>query len=1061
MRKQNTFAQPVKKQINFTLLMRKQITFMLLMRNAFAQPVRKQITFALLVLSLMMVLSLSGFAQLGNQGSLEGSVVDSSGAAVPNAAVTVTNQANGASFSTTTTQEGLFIFPIVAVGSYDLKVESSGFGALTRKDIPVTVGAKVNLPIRLSVSGKTESVTVTADVPLVETTRTQMSSTVDERSVASLPVNGRNFIDFVLLTPGVTRDVRTGDISFAGQRGTLNSLTVDGADDNNTFFGQTTGRTGSGRAPYQFSQDAVQEFQVNTNGYSAELGHAGGAVINVITKSGSNDFHGGGFWFFRDRGLNADDPINKLSASLKNIPVARKPAYHFNQFGGNVGGPIFKNRAFFFFDYDGQRNTQLNPVLLNIPVIAAPTAQQSAAIAYLQARGGSWSRALNENTYLGKVDWTLNAKNLVSARYNRQNFTGAGFESGGPTVASEHTGASLVKTDMVTASLTSTLTPRMVNVGRFSYQIDSEPGQADSNLPEATVKQTNQTLLTVGRNFFSPRETTIHRQQYADTLTYTRGAHTFKAGADFIRDRILNFFPGNFSGSYTFNSLQSFGCSLAGTAPGSSAACPVVAGDQFVQAFAGAGTSGATTNPNIFETSFFFQDDWRARTNLTLNIGLRYDRQRTDAPPVSNPAAAAAGIFTDRLDVDNNNFGPRVGFAWTPVVDGKYVFRGGYGIFYGRTPSIMVGTAHSNNGINVQTLTFTGAGIPVYPSTKCGPPVDAPNCAAPTGGALPSPAIFVMQPGFQQPAIQQANLGWEWEAMKNLSVGVGYQWVKGNHLQRTRDINLSPPVATPITVAGVPTTYLRYPSAPGGGQLRPIAGFGRISQFESSANSLYDGLNVQVTKRFAHRYQFTSAYTWGHVIDDAPDATAVVPFSGDDAKMLSDSLNPRSDRASGINDQRHRVVLSGIWNMDYFNAQSSAAKWLLNGWELSGIFTAQTGQPYTGLVGSDLNNDGNNRTDRAPNQSRDSLNLPGTFSLDPRVTKSLKFTERSQIQLFVEAFNVFNHFNVNSVFQTQYALSGTPPNQVLKPLNTGASAFGVPNNHSGARILQVGAKVNF
>src|SRR6185312_14540117 len=199
--------------------------------------------------------------------------------------------------------------------------------------------------------GQKETIEVTSEAPIVETTRTQVSSTVGARSVRDLPVNGRNFIDFVLLTPAVTKDVRTGDISFAGQRGTLNSLTVDGADDNNTFFGQTTGRTGSGRAPYQFSQDAVQEFQVNSNGYSAELGHAGGAVINVITKSGTNKFHGTGFEFYRDRGLAANDPINKLNNALLGLAPPAKPAYHFHQFGGDIGGPIIKDRAFFFFDY--------------------------------------------------------------------------------------------------------------------------------------------------------------------------------------------------------------------------------------------------------------------------------------------------------------------------------------------------------------------------------------------------------------------------------------------------------------------------------------------------------------------------------------------------------------------------------------------------------------------------------------------------------------------------------------------------------------------------------------
>ena len=231
----------------------------------------------------------------------------------------------------------------------------------------------------MAVSGVAETVNVSGGTPIIETSRSQVSSTITETSVQNLPVNGRNFIDFALLTPGVTRDVRTGDISFAGQRGTLNSLVVDGADNNNTFFGQTVGRTGSGRAPYQFSQDAVKEFQVNSNSFSAEFGRAGGAVINVVTKSGTNDLHGSVFEFYRDQALNANNAINELN----NRP---KSPYHYNQFGGTLGGPIRPNRDFFFFNYDGQRNTQPNVVFLNLPANTPTDAATQAGIAAARSR---------------------------------------------------------------------------------------------------------------------------------------------------------------------------------------------------------------------------------------------------------------------------------------------------------------------------------------------------------------------------------------------------------------------------------------------------------------------------------------------------------------------------------------------------------------------------------------------------------------------------------------------------------------------------------------------------
>ncbi len=276
-----------------------------------------------LVILLTILLATSPAWSQGNQGTIEGILVDQSGAAVPAAKLTAANKATGIKFQTTSDSNGLFTFPTLPVGTYTLEVEHAGFVKLTEKDVALTVGARLNLTLTLAVAGQAQSVVVTSENPIVETTRSQVSSTVNDIAVENLPTNGRNFINFVLLTPGVTLDVRGGDISFAGQRGTLNSLIVDGSDNNNTFFGQSVGRTGSGRAPYQFSEDAVQEFQVNSNAYSAELGHAGGAVINVVTKSGTNQFHGAGFEFFRDQGLNANDPINKI----KGLRTSAAPSY--------------------------------------------------------------------------------------------------------------------------------------------------------------------------------------------------------------------------------------------------------------------------------------------------------------------------------------------------------------------------------------------------------------------------------------------------------------------------------------------------------------------------------------------------------------------------------------------------------------------------------------------------------------------------------------------------------------------------------------------------------------
>src|SRR4051812_4155476 len=686
---------------------------------------------------LSLTLCAGAFAQ-ASRGSVSGTVSDPSGAVLTDSKVTATNNATGETFAINTNSDGLFAFPLLPVGPYLIQGTHSGFGVFNQY-VQVTVGAKIDLNMTLPISAGNETVQVSAEAPIVETTRSSMSDTVGDRQIANLPTNGRNFLDFTLLTPGVVRDfTRGGDLSFAGQRGTLNSLTVDGTDNNNTFFGQTLGRTGSGRAPYQFSEDAVQEFQVNTNGYSAELGRAGGAVINVVTKSGTNSYHGTAFEFFRDRGLNANDPIYSLQRAFaqnagKALPV--KPGYHFNQFGGNVGGPVKKDKLFFFFDYDGQRTITGNPVLITLPTPVG--AAQTAAVNYLSSRVNNYNRAFNQDVYLGKGDWNLSDRNQLSARYNAQRFTGQSLENSGPTSAAEHTGASLVNSDSFNTQLTTTLRPTLVNVAKFSYQRDSEPGQANSNNPEALVKFGGQQLF-VGRNSFSPRETTIHRQEYGDTAAYILGRHSLKFGADALVDKILNFFPGNFSGAYTFATLDDFGRSLLGQ--------PVTAsGNSFLEAFPGTGTTGATTHPDKLQQAYFVQDDYRVSNSLTLNLGIRYDRESVKQPTVQNAAALASGVDTAKIPNDYNNIAPRLGFAWQPLSGKQMVVRAGYGIFYANTPSILYGTAMSNNGINVQTLTFGtgktgGTPLPVsYPNTMCGAPQATAGCTPPTGFASAPP----------------------------------------------------------------------------------------------------------------------------------------------------------------------------------------------------------------------------------------------------------------------------------------------------------------------------------
>ncbi len=981
----------------------------------------KHIRFTLFFVLFAILVPFSGFAQSSN-GSISGSVTDDSGGALPGVTVTATNTATSATRSTVSNSVGHFEVPLLPPGMYRVSAELSGFLSV-KSLVNVNVGSDTALNLKMK-QGIAETVTVTAAAPIIETTKSGVSSVVDEKAIQNLPSNGRNFIDFVLSTPGVVRDVRGGDISFAGQRGTLNSMVVDGANNDNTFFGQTVGRTGSGRAPYQFSNDAVKEFQVNANAYSAEYGRAGAAVINVVTKSGTNDFRGSAFDYYRDKRLNANDYINRINNRAKS-------PYHYDQYGFSGGGPIVRDRHFFFANWDRQRNSVPNLVVLGGGRITSfPTdAATQQGLSILQGLGNEYSRQQNQDVYLLKTDHELRVNQHLSFRYNRQRFQGINFENGGITNSSQHSGNSNVFTDSLSTVFDSTVGSSFFNEVRAQYLKDREPGEANNADPEAQIRQSGIVVLIIGRNSFSPRETTIKRYQVADTATYVVQNHTIKGGFDYSNDDILNFFPGNFSGVYRFDRVADF----ANKKP-----------SRFDQAFPGAGTSGPFTHPDLRETGLFAQDEWHVLPSLTLNLGLRYDRQQMEQPSVLNPdqQLQAAGYRTDRVPVDTNNWAPRLGFAWTQG-QGRTVVRGGYGIFYGRTPSIMIGTAHSNNGINVQTITFRGNQMPAYPNIFS---------SIPTGATLPKPTIFVFDPDFQNPKVQQASLGFEQQIGTDMAVGLIYQNVRGDDLPRSRDVNVSNPTTVTATIAGGGSaTFTRYTG-------RPFTNFTRIIAFESNARSDYNGLTVDLQKRFANNWQARIAWTHSMIKDNKPDATAVVPFSsGDDTKYVSDPLNIDRDYTYGENDVRDRLALSGVWSLDSYarGVQNPVLHALASGWTISGIVSYQTGQPFSPNVETDLNNDGNANNDLAPGFRRNSMRLPSQLHVDPRIARDIPLTRGVRLQLIAEAFNVLNRSNVNGVNRAFYSYNATT--NTLTPLTT----FRTPTSSVGPRIVQMAGRVTF
>lgn len=594
----------------------------------------------------------------------------------------------------------------------------------------------------------------------------------------------------------------------------------------------------------------------------------------------------------------------------------------------------------------------------------------------------------------------------------------------------------MVKTDTLAIALNTIWTPRALNELRVQIGRDAEPGTVNSDLPEASIRE-SQTVLWIGQNSFGPRDTRLRKYQVLDNVSVLRGRHHWKFGADVNLDRVMNYAPTSFGGSYTFESIADFLNNRAST---------------YTQAFAGPGTRGPRTRPNSADVSWFMQDNFHLGPHLTLNAGLRYDVQILAQPAVFNSDSqlAVAGIRTDRVPVDKNNFGPRVGFAWRPRDSDLFVVRGGYGIYYGRTPTMLLAQAHAQNGLNVNLITWSAdrVTLPAYPTRFVTPPA----------GGVASTNLYFFHRDFRSPYVQQGNLGAEFGLGRNMSISANYLFTKGTHLTRTVDVNLFPPAPATIAIAGGGSLpYLRYSDD------RPYDHFGWLNQFTSNANSVYHGLALQWNRRF-QALQFLASYTLSKVIDDVPDATAaLVSTPGDRSKFVQYTFLPQLDRGPGATDQRHRFVFSGVWDPSSNSGLSTGRlRGLFKGLSLAWVFTAASGRPYSGMVQGDLNNDDNAFNDRAPLEGRNIYTSPKFVSFDPRAIWQIPLHEKFRLQFIVEAFNLFNRPNYGPFNELGVAINSmkytlNPARTLLTP----GSDFGRPRETFDPRILQLAVRLHF
>src|SRR6266852_3142674 len=514
-------------------------------------------------------------AQDASTGALSGTVIDPDGGRIAAASIVVVNAATGLRYSASTDQEGRFVIQLLPPGDYSARAEAPGMSPELSPKIHVDVGGSTELEFRLRVAGSKETVNVSDTPPLVETQPSAVSTVIDERAITELPLNGRRFSDLVLLTPGVTQDPRgltsasNGDLAFGGIRGYQSSYLVDGADNNNSFFGQARGRY---RAPYQFSNEVVQEFRVSSNSYGAELGRSGGAVVNVVTKSGSNHWHGTGFYFLRDSAFGATPPF-----------VGFKTKDQQHQFGGTLGGPLKRNKFFFFAGYDQhifhdpavvefdsgstvvvpQLGTPSHPLDYEIcdPAIGGQACDQTlvfASAAQLSTLGGAFPGKMLGNSGFVKLDYSLSPKQFLTARLNTSRYYGTNnvfFDPASPITnfAMSSNGEEDVKTESASLALLSGLAPKLTRHLRAQFSRDLQQSFANSTDVRTRIYNV---IEGFGQSSILPRQTREHRLHLAETLSVVGGRHDWKFGGDAMFTWDYNYFPSLFGGEYLYDDIS-------------------------------------------------------------------------------------------------------------------------------------------------------------------------------------------------------------------------------------------------------------------------------------------------------------------------------------------------------------------------------------------------------------------------------------------------------------------------------------------------------------------------
>lgn len=1080
--------------------------------------------------ALLVVLVLAG-AAVGQsfRGGILGTVTDATGASVADAKVTATNTGTGLVRETTTDVDGNYTFSELPLGTYTVTGIKQGFRTQLATNIQVAVEGPQRANLNLTPGRVEEKVEVQADVPLVETSSNTLGGTIQAEEFKDLPVNGRDFMKMLTAVPGANADPSSvndspgsfGVFSVNGNRGRSNNFLLDGTDMNDGFRNDNAINEGGvfGIPATLLPVDAIEEMAI-LNNTEAEYGRNSGSIVNIVTKSGTNHLHGSVFEYFRNNALDARNYFN--------ADPAPQNAFHNNQFGGSLGGPIIKDKTFFLVAYEGQRERVgfpapalvpsqadiataiadnggvVNPIIQNIlntnPWGPLPATDESEEI-----NAPSSNRL---DSLITKIDQHLHHDDLLTGRY----YFGDSSQSAplaivGGNVLPGYNTVVPTRVQVVSLSYTHVITPRLLaefrgGWNRFAESFAAEdvktnPASLGLNTANATFTSLDYGLPVIevgdfaglGANKSNPRGRVDSNLQYLNNFSYNRGSHNWKFGFEFRRTSVNQYFDLSRRGKLVFDTLDDF---IAGNITGG--------GNQTE------GNSRRNTYQNSY--AFYLQDNFRLSHRLTLNYGLRWDYygvigEKQDLFSILDSSdnlvqVGTGGGPSSLYPKDYNNFSPRVGIAYDVFGTGKTVVRAGYGFAYdafsqdffaGQIPYTSLNAGPLFNGVGPRPILYNStpiASLTVDPGPCTAGQIPVPNtsgCADPIfpSGGFSASDVFTVDQRLRTPYVQNYNLNIEQQLAPKTAISIAYVGSAGRKLFRFIDENQAPPAT------GV----------------RPLSQYYYVLDFQSSAISNYNSLQTSLKVRDLYGFTSTVNYTYSHSIDTASDGQDYAPFQS----QPDNSFNVRNERSNSGFDVRQRFS----WLWDYRIPEAHSMHLLSGGWSVSGVLSLATGMPFSVLDYDNFNNTGEfyERPDVVGNpwagtsSPANFLNLaafaapcadpdipdgscisgahfgsarrngfygPHYRNFDFSLKKDTKLTERVNMQLSADFFNLFNHPNFANPLLPSYNVLWN--NNGITPTGTGTGFFpltvtpdvGAQNpflGGGGPRDIQVAARFSF